>query len=99
MNQRVQERILKNLGIQCETVENGKKGCDLLFSGDETRLNEFDLVLMDCHMPVMDGFEATKKIREMEKNLSLPRKHVVAITAGQSFDECYSAGMCAIVTK
>jgi len=99
MNQRVQERFLKCFGIQCETMENGKKGCDYLFSDDKSRLNEFDLVLMDCHMPVMDGFEATKKIRSMEEALGLPRKHIVAITAGQSFEECYSAGMCGVVTK
>jgi len=99
MNQRVQERLLKVIGIACTTVENGLAGIEYLTETKPSRLIEFDLVLMDCHMPVMDGFEASRKIRELEKKFSLPRKHIIAITAGQSIEECYDAGMCAVISK
>ncbi|MGZ9014763.1 MAG: response regulator, partial [Burkholderiales bacterium] len=56
----------------------------------------FDLVLMDCHMPHMDGFEATRKIREIEKHSNLKRVPIIALTANamqQDREECLNAGM------
>ena len=80
LNQRLQERFLKMLKFDCKTVENGQIGIDFL-SESPINFSQFDLILMDCHMPVMDGFEATKNIRRLENQYNLPRKHVIAITA------------------
>merc|ERR1711907_639227 len=87
------------MGLTCVNVENGKIGLDLLKESNPPKLDEFDLILMDCHMPVMDGFEATRQIRELEKQHHLPHTHIVAITAGQNFDECCSAGVCNVIWK
>lgn len=61
---------------------------------------DFDLVLMDCQMPIMDGYQATRIIREMEKNL----KHsiIVAMTAHTlpaDLQKCINAGMDGYISK
>ena len=56
----------------------------------------FDLILMDCHMPEMDGFEATRNIRQIQKQSNLKRIPIIALTANamqQDRDECLNAGM------
>ena len=67
----VMELLLMN-GITVETADNGKEALTLLES------QEFDGVLMDCQMPIMDGYKAARKIREQEKLRDLP---VLALTA------------------
>lgn len=69
-----------------ETAENGKIAVDLVKSNDM-----FDLILMDCQMPVMDGYEATRKLRE--KEIDIP---IIAITANvfkSQKNECFNSGM------
>jgi CheY-like chemotaxis protein len=63
-------------------------------------LGSYDLVLMDCQMPEMDGFEATRRIRE--KNNGRRRTPIVALTAGvfkEERDKCYMAGMDDFLSK
>ncbi|XP_041008871.1 two-component response regulator 24-like [Juglans microcarpa x Juglans regia] len=60
VNQMIHSKILENLGIQNQVVRNGKEAVDLHSSG-----NNFDLILMDMDMPVMNGIEATRKLRAM----------------------------------
>lgn len=72
LNQELAKVLLEMNGLIVETAENGKEALELLNAQD------FDSVLMDCQMPVMDGYEATQQIRKQEKYKGLP---VIAMTA------------------
>lgn len=78
INQVVSEEFILKLGGSVSLAENGKQCIDRLES--ET----FDLVLMDIHMPIMDGIEATKIIREEMKILDMP---IIALTANVMKDD------------
>ena len=87
--------ILKNLGYESQSAGNGAEAVDLLRHG------HFDLVLMDCQMPEMDGFQATRAIREMEQKTG---RHtpIVALTANALSEDkqrCLDAGMDAYLAK
>ncbi|PIA44629.1 hypothetical protein AQUCO_01700311v1 [Aquilegia coerulea] len=60
VTRRIHVQLLMNLGVDAWDVENGKKAVDLCQSGEV-----FDLILMDMEMPIMDGPEATRLLREM----------------------------------
>lgn len=75
VNALVAEAALKNMGLTVELVEDG------LQAVASFRASPPDLVLLDCQMPVMDGFEAVRRIREHEGEQGLPRTPVVALTA------------------
>ncbi|CAI5458879.1 unnamed protein product [Closterium sp. Yama58-4] len=97
VNQMVVTRMLKNLGIATEVAENGLKALHACES------NHYDFILMDCHMPEMDGLEATRQIRQAEQLLpSRPPKFITALTAS-AFDfereACFAAGMNHFLTK
>lgn len=80
--------VLKLLGVRALTCNDGQAALDLLSSDGDV-----DAVLMDCHMPVMDGFEATRRIRQDPRWQALP---VIAMTADvmeQAWIECRDAGM------
>lgn len=72
INQEIVLELLNTIGVDVTLAGNGKEALEKLTE------QTFDLVLMDCQMPIMDGYEATKKIREQEKFEDLP---VVAMTA------------------
>jgi CheY-like chemotaxis protein len=72
LNQEYIRELLEMLGITVEVAFNGQESLDLLAKQD------FDGVLMDCQMPVMDGYEATRQIRKQEKFKDMP---VIAMTA------------------
>ncbi|WP_414602896.1 ATP-binding protein [Pseudomonas nitroreducens] len=87
VNQLVARGLLQKLGCQVGIANNGEEALQQLASA------EFDLVLMDCNMPVMDGYQATREIRESGRWPSLP---VIALTANALPDErerCRAAGM------
>ena len=91
-NQVVATETLRILGADVEIAENGKVACERLETG------AFDLVLMDVQMPVMDGYAASRRIRD-EMKLSVP---ILAMTAGvlpSDRDRCLEAGMDDFVTK
>jgi CheY-like chemotaxis protein len=85
--------MLKAAGCTVLTANNGKEALDNLQAG------EIDLVLMDCQMPVMDGYEATRLWRNQEHDRRLP---IIALTANASPDNetaCLEAGMDAVLGK
>jgi CheY-like chemotaxis protein len=84
--------------LQCECVvaDNGELAVQLL-GVDHT----FDIVLMDCQMPVLDGFEATRRVRRLEAALKR-RTPIVALTANAMLgdrEECLAAGMDDFLSK
>jgi signal transduction histidine kinase/CheY-like chemotaxis protein len=93
VNQRVAVRLLQKLGYQTDTARNGQEAIDKLAGQD------YSVVLMDCQMPVMDGFEATRILRSKEQTRRIP---IVALTArAMKEDEqrCLEAGMDAHLSK
>ncbi len=96
VNQLVTRGMLSKLGYQVKTVSNGETALALL------EQEPFDLVLMDCMMPEMDGFEATRRQREMEHSKASPRTPIVAITANTAEGvqaRCLAAGMDDFLAK
>jgi Amt family ammonium transporter len=89
--------ILRQAGLEYQAVENGRQALDAVASG------HFDVVLMDCQMPEMDGFNATRRIREMERSGQLPgHLSVIALTANAikgDRERCNEAGMDDYISK
>ena len=95
-NQIVIKAQLGQLGFDVTGVFDGKEG----LKAWETQ--DFDLVITDCHMPVMDGFEMTENIRSKEQEGGLARTPIVALTADAikgTKEQCEQAGMDSYVTK
>ncbi|MCK5830166.1 MAG: response regulator [Methylococcales bacterium] len=96
INQKVIMGMLKRFHITPDLEDNGQKALDRLAH------NHYDLVLMDCQMPILDGYEATRQLRIEELDKKVPRAPVVALTAHAATDErdkCLAAGMDDYLTK
>jgi CheY-like chemotaxis protein len=88
VNQRVAIAVLKKLGLAPDLAVNGLEAC----AAAESR--SYDLILMDCQMPEMDGFQATRRIREQEGGAR--RVPILAMTANAMAgdrERCLEAGM------
>ena len=93
LNQQVASEFLRNAKLHVIVADNGQEALTLL------EHNTFDIILMDVQMPVMDGIEATKHIRENPKFLHLP---IIAMSAGVTLDEqenCQAVGMSDFIAK
>lgn len=93
-NQRVISLLLRKWGHDFEVAEDGVEAVEAC------RRRRFDAILMDCQMPVMDGLEATRRIRELEGGG--PRVPIIAVTAGGDLggrQDCLDAGMDDYLTK
>jgi signal transduction histidine kinase/DNA-binding response OmpR family regulator len=91
-NQVVIQGLLRRFGIQAELVENGEQA----LAACRRARPAFNLVLMDCEMPVMDGYVATREIRRLESAEGRARVPIIAISAHVTqhhIDNCYAAGM------
>jgi PAS domain S-box-containing protein len=94
INQQVIKKILSKMGHKTLIANNGKEVIDLL------NVRDFDLILMDMQMPIMDGIEATIQIRKME----IPKKNtiIIAMTANamdEDREKCISSGMNDFLSK
>ncbi|USD66897.1 response regulator [Vibrio sp. SCSIO 43136] len=97
VNQMVVKTILERAGESVTIAENGQVAIDLL-----TKHQDFDLVLMDCQMPVLDGFEATRQIRQGAAGDLAKRIIIIAMTANAMTGDrelCLEAGMDDYLTK
>jgi len=96
INQKVAIGIIKQLGHKVSVADNGKIGVDMY------KANKYDIVLMDIQMPVMDGFVATKEIREWEHDEKLKPGHIIALTANalkEDKERCFKIGMNDFLSK
>jgi two-component system, sensor histidine kinase and response regulator len=90
VNQEVGRTMMEAIGCRVDVASNGSEVIDRLES------SRYDIVFMDCEMPVMGGLEATRLIREREKQQSRPRATIVALTAygaDEDRSRCLAAGM------
>ncbi|MCA8976749.1 MAG: response regulator [Planctomycetes bacterium] len=96
LNQRVASHMLMKLGCNVTSAGNGAEAVDLVCGGS------FDVVLMDCQMPKMNGLEATRAIRQWEQASGRKPTPVVALTANAMLadrQECQAAGMDGFLPK
>ena len=94
VNQTVTARMLERLGVRSDVAANGREALDML------GIAPYDVVLMDCQMPVMDGYEAAAEIRRRQG----PDRQIVIIAmtadaAAGSQERCIRAGMDDYITK
>ncbi|MBK4737655.1 response regulator [Noviherbaspirillum pedocola] len=96
MNRDIVERQLRRVGCtQIATVTNGQEALDWL------RQHRCDIIVTDCQMPVMDGYEMTRRIRSVEHGGAL-RLYIIALSASamdEDIARCFSVGMDAHVAK
>ena len=96
VNRQVMQLILDSVGIGHASAQDGQEGVEAMKTG------EFDAVLMDIQMPVMDGFEATRRIREWERSTHRARAPILIVSANclpQHIDDGRAAGADAHINK
>jgi two-component system sensor histidine kinase/response regulator len=94
MNQRVAFEILQRFGCRADLSGNGRDAFNLV------REQHYDMIFMDLHMPIMDGFEATRAIREWEAGKShVPIVAMTAMAMAGDRERCLSAGMDEYIAK
>ncbi len=95
INQQVALRILTNLGYNVDVVDNGKKVLEAI------EFISYDLILMDCEMPIMDGYTTSQRIRELEKetNTHVPIVAMTAYALKGDRESCLAAGMDDYISK
>lgn len=97
MNQKIASFFLEQAGYEYLIASNGQEALDVITQGAQ-----FDAILMDCMMPVMDGITATKAIREWELDQEAIPLPIIALTASvleEDIKDCFEAGMNAYLAK
>jgi len=96
VNQMVLAAMLEQLGCSVDIVDDGAAACEAAAN------THYDMVFMDCHMPLMDGFEATRRIRDEEARTDGTHTPIVALTAlalAGDRERCLDSGMDDYMTK
>jgi CheY-like chemotaxis protein len=96
VNQKVLRIILDRNDCQYEIANDGAEAIQMFEKG------KYNLILMDCQMPVLNGLQASQKIRELEQSKMVPRCRIVAMTANAMMgdrEKCISAGMDDFLSK
>lgn len=96
INQKVTQRHMEKMGHQADVAENGAQALDML------ALQRYDVIFMDCQMPLMDGYEATRRIRAGRVPNLDPSIPIIALTAYATESvrqKCFTAGMDDFVAK
>lgn len=98
VNQIVAKGVLKNLGLECDCAENGQQALTQL----KSQATPYDVILMDVQMPEMDGFQATRLIRQGEAGTHHQSTYIIAMTANAmkgDKEKCLDAGMNEYIAK
>lgn len=96
VNMRVAAMILKRLNLNIDYAENGQEAINKFMHV------KYNMILMDCMMPVIDGYQATREIRKIEKENKMSRTAIVALTANATEEDrqkCLEAGMDDFIPK
>jgi CheY-like chemotaxis protein len=96
VNQKVAQAMMRKMGLRADVVANGLEAVNAL------QMVPYDLVLMDCQMPEMDGFEATRAVRQVGSSALNPSIPIIAMTASAmrgDRDKCIQAGMSDFIAK
>ena len=96
VNQEVALAMLQEIGVQADAAWSGEEALEKL------ALERYQVVLMDCQMPKLDGYAATSRFREWEKEHQRPRTLIVALTANAlagDAEKCFAAGMDRYLSK
>lgn len=106
MNQILIKKMLRKMSCEVEVAKHGQEALDILFEPTHQKYSgyrNFQLILMDCQMPTLDGFQTTLRIRAWE-NLQEDEPHltIIALTASSSSEnekQCYLVGMDGFIAK
>ena len=96
VNQLYCRAVLEQLGHAVDVANDGREAVRM------AEQRNYDLILMDCHMPVLDGFDATRQIRQADARRGAPQRPIVALTAAamaEDLQHCLDAGMDSVLTK
>lgn len=96
INRIVMLKQLEILGFNADIARNGQEGLTMWQEGD------YDVILSDCHMPVLDGFEMSRALRDIEQAEFMNRTPIIAITANAlkgDADKCFASGMDDYIAK
>ena len=96
INRIVMLKQLEILGFNADIARNGQEGLTMWQEGN------YDVILSDCHMPVLDGFEMSRALRDIEKENIVSRTPIIAITANAlkgDADKCFASGMDDYIAK
>eukprot|EP01016_Furgasonia_blochmanni_P025066 TRINITY_DN27041_c0_g1_i1.p1 TRINITY_DN27041_c0_g1~~TRINITY_DN27041_c0_g1_i1.p1 ORF type:complete len:207 (+),score=54.09 TRINITY_DN27041_c0_g1_i1:61-621(+) len=98
----IAENLLKGLNLDFHRASNGAEAVEAVVARGEQKLPSFALILMDCNMPVMDGYQATTILKQMMKKKEVPFSPVVAMTAfvgEHEVNKCKESGMDDYLSK
>ena len=98
VNQLVASGLLAKLGVKPDVVADGVAAVDMICQ----KTRHYDLILMDCEMPILDGYDATRKIRQYEADNGQPPTQIYALSAhvlSEHIGKCHEAGMDDFLSK